>query len=229
MKRRQLRKAFTLVELLIVISIIGVLAAMVMPAVTGAMTYANKVKSVNNARGIAQAWNQAARGERVRPVGGESIYDWAFILAQRADLNLPSMWILDFDPVVNDKIGMGASMPANIGDKIGNIWKISEEFKAFPISWEVANLVSPNAPGESPLLWSRGLSSNGMWSKDDGVFGDKGGHMAFVDMSVKWFDKLRDDSNPRGVLKRYDETMPTFNINDSIRGGAKNILKSQNM
>ena len=227
MKRREARKAFTLVELLIVISIIGVLAAMVMPAISNAMGFANKARSMNNARAIAQAWSQAARGEKSKPVYGETIYDWAFELAKRADLNDPAFWILDFDPKVGDKIAMGATRPINVGDKIGPNWKISEEFKAFPISWEVANLVNPGtAPRESPLVWTRGLTGSGSWSKEDGVFLDKGGHIAFVDMSVQWFEALRDDSSPRGVLKRYGETMPTFDIGQAIRGGSKNILRS---
>lgn len=227
MKKRQSRKAFTLVELLIVISIIAILAGLVMPAIANAMRSAGKLKSLNNAKGIAQAWSTAARGEKTRAIGGDTIYDWAFVLAQKADLNIPSMWILDSDPRVQDKIAMGAPMPANIGDKVGTNWKISEEFKAFPISWEVANLVSPNAPGVSPLLWTRGLTPMGTWDKNEGVFGDEGGHMAFVDMSVKWFSKLRDDDSPKGVLRRYDETMPTFNVADAIRGGSKNILRSE--
>ncbi len=228
MKNRQSRKAFTLVELLIVISIIAVLAGLVMPALTGAMGSANKLKSLNQAKGIATAWQSYAKGERSRSINTDSIHEWAFRLAEHADLNMPAFWILDFDPIVSDKLGTGATMPVNIGDKIGSKWKISEEFKAFPLSWEVANAVPANAPSYTPLLWTRGLKPTGLWDKNEGVFADQGGHIAFVDMSVKWFDALRDEEvNPRGELKRYNETMPTFDISQAIRGGSKNILKSQ--
>lgn len=188
---------------------------------------ANKGEALNSGKAIAQAWDLAARGERSRPVGGDTIYDWVFVLAQRANLNDPNLWILDFDPNVKEAIKKAAVKPSNVGDKAGASLRISPEFKSFPLSWEVANLVPPNAPGNTPILWTRGLKSDGKWDKDEGVFGDKGGFIVFADMSVKWFDSLRDDDNPRGVLKRYGETMPTFDINGAVRGGSKNILKSK--
>ena len=227
MKNRQTHKAFTLVELLIVISIIAVLAGLVMPTLTGARSSGDKMKSMNAAKQISQAWVSYAKGEKTRTLNAESIHDWAFRLASHVDLNTPSLWILDFDPIVSDKIGSGAAMPSNIGEKIStNTWKISEEFKAFPLSWEVANRVRPNANSSTPLIWSRGLKATGDWDKNDGVFGDNGGHIAFVDMSVAWFKSLRDEDNPKGALKVYNETRPTFNIGQAI-GGAQNILKSQ--
>lgn len=227
MKNRQTHKAFTLVELLIVISIIAVLAGLVMPALTGAMRSSDKLKSLNNAKGIATAWQSYAKGERSRTLTADTVHDWAFRLASHADLNLPSFWIMEFDPIVADKLGSGAPMPANIGDKFGTNWKISEEFKAFPLSWEVANKTQPSANSNTPLIWSRGLKATGTWDKNEGVFGDQGGHIAFVDMSVKWYDALQSEDAPRGELKVYNETRPTFNIGQAIRGGAANILKSQ--
>lgn len=186
-----------------------------------------KEKGLNSGRAIAQAWNKTARGERSRSVGADTIYDWAFILAQRTDLNDSNVWILDFDPKVQEKLKSGGKIPTNIGNKTGSNWKITENFKMFPLSWEVANLVTPNAPGNSPIAWTRGLTNTGKWSSANGVYGDKGGFVVFADGSVKWFDALRDDDNPRGVLKRYAETMPTFEIGSAIRGGSKNILKSE--
>ena len=49
MKNRKYSKGFTLVELLIVIAIIGVLAGLIYPALSGAMGESNKMKSMNNA------------------------------------------------------------------------------------------------------------------------------------------------------------------------------------
>lgn len=228
MKNRQSRKAFTLVELLIVISIIAVLAGLTMPALSKAFFFVNKLKATNNARGIAQAWNGYAKGEKSHSIKKNTIHEWAFVLAQHADLNDPTFWILEFDQLVQDKIGEGAVMPVAIGKKAGARWRLAEDFVAFPLSWEVANAVPANAEGSHPLLWTRGLQSSGLWDMETGVFNDQGGVIAKVDMSVTWYSALKDEEYPQGRLTRYENsTMPTADIAAAIRGGEKNILKSQ--
>ena len=49
------KSGFTLVEMLVVIAIIGILAAVVLPAISGAKLAANASKSVNNCREIGKA------------------------------------------------------------------------------------------------------------------------------------------------------------------------------
>lgn len=224
MKKRQAKKAFTLVELLIVIAIIGVLASFSIPKIIDIMRRGPELKSMAAARAIAQAWNTTVR-ETQKPVAGADIHAWAFDLAKKANFNDPASWILEFDPAISER---GVPMPANVGIKAGSIWSISEEFKSSPLSWEVSRGVSPFAAGATPLVWTRGLKSDGTWDRADGVFADQGGHIAYADASVKWYTTLRPDDAPKGVLRRFDnETLPTFNINDAVKGGASNILKSQ--
>ncbi len=55
MSLKKNRNAFTLVELLVVIAIIGVLAALLLPAVNAARGAARKTECVNNMRNVAQA------------------------------------------------------------------------------------------------------------------------------------------------------------------------------
>ncbi len=224
MKVRQSRKAFTLVELLIVISIIAVLAGLVIPNLAPIMRVGPKMKSMNAARSIATTWGSYVRGEKTRVVRGADIYEWIFNLASKAELNNPKMFILEFDPKFLEK---GAPMPTNIAIKTGIGYTPAEEFKAFPISWEIANAVMPSAGAETPLLWTRGLKPTGTWDRNEDVFEGDGGHIAFAGGTVTYFNTLRPEEKPSGELKRYDnDTMPTFDISAAVKGGAKNILRS---
>ncbi len=226
MKIRKHSKGFTLVELLIVIAIIGVLAGLIFPSLTKVLNVGGQVKSMNNARNIANAWMSYAKtGSRVHVINKPDIYQWIAVLAEKQDLNNPSVWILDFDPAVASARSNQA-MPISVVNKIGMTSKLNPEFKAFPISWEVANNVPTTAKATTPLVWTRGLKSNGTWDEETGVFGAEGGHIAFVDAHVEWYTSLRDEDTGQGLLNAYNRTNRTYNIAHAIKGGSKNILKS---
>jgi len=72
MKRRRVPTAFTLVELLVVITIIGILIALLLPAVQAAREAARRAQCVNNLKQITLAIHNYATGLNVFPPGGIS-------------------------------------------------------------------------------------------------------------------------------------------------------------
>jgi len=229
MKKQTSKKAFTLVELLIVVGIIGMLAGLLFPVIGRVGNTGAQMKSLNNAKNIVQSWmNYTKSGQKMRIVSAPDIWSWAGVLAERAELNTPQLWILDGDPQVQERLASSSvAMPVAISNRVGTNWQLNPEFKAFPISWAVANKTDSNADSTVPILWTRGLRPTGAWDEEAGVFRKDGGHIAFADGRVEWFKSLRDENTQQGILRVYGETSRTFNIAQAIRGGNANILSSE--
>lgn len=77
---KQPNKAFTLLELLTVIAIIGILAALLLPSLSGAKTKAQSVPCMNNVRQMGVAWQMYAddNGGRLAPnaAGSLAVRQW---------------------------------------------------------------------------------------------------------------------------------------------------------
>jgi prepilin-type processing-associated H-X9-DG protein len=76
------------------------------------------------------------------------------------------------------------------------------------VSYCVILGVEPNDhPETTPIAFSRGLKEDGTWDEAYGLYGSKGGYIAFCDGHVKWFD----GDKPVKLLK-YDQSGYTSNI-----------------
>ena len=199
------RSGFTLIELLTVIAIIGILAAVLFPGVQGVMQKAKMSTASTKVRNIGQAYiSFASTGNKYIKEGtwsvttstaAGSVSDWAAVLAYNADLNAAELWYVDAD-----KKNETAEFPKQVLTGTGTASAIDSKFGSpnganGVHSWSTYVPVPKNLTEKLPLIWTRGLGSDGKWSADDGVWGDKGGHIAWGDSHVTWVSDTSSEEN----------------------------------
>ena len=229
------RKGFTLIELLTVIAIIGILAAVLFPGVQGVMKKAKQSAASTKLRNIAQSYitfnsgskfiKDAAWNTATAPTSATTLPQFAAVLALNAGLNSGEIWYVDADPA-NDS----ASFPKQVligtagSEQIDPLFKAPSTTSGYQ-SWATYTPTNKNLNEQVPLLWTRGLGTDGKWSTTNGVWGAEGGHIAFGDAHVDWRADTKATEN-KFASKKTPGTN-TENWNDAVTAGTVKPLTSK--
>ena len=192
---RSSTSAFTLIELLTVIAIIGILAAIIIPTVGAVREKAQRAVDGNNAREILKAAQIYAGDNQDRlpdPINittiasGQQVWKWPGILAKNNILTDPAFYFAKNDPAYN------AATPIQfiIAPSAQRNQLHTSFTNGRSPSWEFVGGVKMSDPATTPVLYTRGLTNTGVWNVTSGVYKDSGGYVAFLGGNVAFYPNL---------------------------------------
>lgn len=214
MKRRH--SAFTLIELVVVISIIGVLMSFVLPSVSDVMGRSRRANAQNCLQKIAHAYLMY-RNEH-GDFSTDDVESFALLMARAGLLNDPNAYNFDTLAQSVNHIKKDTIVTGN-GQTESHCWSDAHQTQSFSVH-VIVGLDESCSETTTPIAYTRGLKSDGTWDKDHDVFGGKGGLIAFLDGHVKWYPDVCDR------LLKHNRTGTTSNLQEALPPNAK-ILGAQ--
>lgn len=192
------RDAFTLIELLTVIAIIGILAALIFPTVGRVRETAQRTVDANNLREIVKAATIYAADNNDRlpdpvtiaaqyPNLGTGPYAWAGILAQRGVMTDPAFFFAKNDAFFNGTSPAAVVEPTDTST-------LAADFAGRTLSFELVGGLRMGDSPSTPVAFTRGLQASGRWDATSGVYRDLGGHVAFLGGNVEFYPNVAEAS-----------------------------------
>jgi type II secretory pathway pseudopilin PulG len=209
-------------ELLTVISIIGILAAILTPMIGSAVNSAKKSKARRGLQQIAMAYvSFSTKGFASELNTCKKANEWAAALAKHEEMNVASMFILSDDYLVEAEHKL---VPKTVVLMKNGTWVINQDFEKFPLSIVVIAGVASRSPSSTtPIAYTRGLDNDsGKWrasnGSNGGVYGEEGGFIVFLDGHVEFYANLTDEKN---MLMNYYTGEKTSKISEAVNYGAR--------
>ncbi len=205
--RRRAQHAFTLIELLTVIAIIGILAAIIIPTVGKVRETAQRAVDASNLREIAKAAMVYAADNSDRLPdpqalatsfpGSAAVFRFPAALARQSILTDPSFYFAKNDPQFSGTYPAAILNPTNaLRNELDSSFTTSRV-----LAWEFVGGLKMGDPASTPIAYTRGLTAAGTWDPDTGVYKDTGGYIAFLGGNVVFYSSVATKlvSNASGV------------------------------
>lgn len=197
---------FTLVELLTVIAIIGVLAALVIPTLGTVREKAQRAVDANNLREIIKAAQLYAADHQERLpdpqlisnqvlAADELVWKWPGILANDNLVTDPSFYFARNDPAFSGVLPPFILKPGSDRKELHPDFTTGRT-----LSWEFVGGVKMGDPATTPVAYTRGLRADGTWSPSSGVYRDAGGFVGFLGGAVVFYPSTNPETHPPGVF-----------------------------
>jgi len=213
------RAGFTLIELLTVIAIIGILAAILFPAIGAAKKAAYKANDLANLKSIGQAALVYASDNSDRlpdpqrisnPIkGGTKYKQWFALLAKGGNLSDPTILVSKLDALYPPDLPTAILKP---DDPTKTVMDDNFANTQFVPSYEVVGGIKASDPSTTPIAFTRGLQTTGKWDTNSGTYGaDGGGLIVYVGGNVSQYKSI---GSPSLLIQTTGNT--TLNILQAI-------------